>query len=622
VQKRRWRAVWSVSIGLLLGALLLARPVAAQGRPASGPQNDVASYGLEARYEPASHQIAGFERIVYRNPSPDPLNELWFHLYLNAFRGPDTLWLAESGRGHRDNAFDPRQPGWTRVEALNLADGTPLRLEPADPDQTIGRVALPSALAPGQSLTLELRWTAQLPRVFARTGTFHDFVMAGQWYPKLAVYDRGGWDRERWHANAEFFADFGNYDLALTVPAGYQTGASGLRLDQVDHDDSSVTVRYRAERVTDVAWTAWPSFARLERTIAAAGQPVELELLLPPGELTEAERYLAAAEAALDSFGRWYGAYPWPKLTVVVPPTGAAGAGGMEYPTLVTSLGVLPLPLGLNDRVHWIELVTVHEIAHQWFPMQVQSNDAAEPWLDEGFADYLTIRLLDRLYGRSSSLFDLPFGRLGYGESLRGRFLTSDVRQPLAQPAWAFSPAGYGATIYAKGSLTLLTLEQQLGEARFTAALHSYADRWRWRHPTIADLQAELEAATGQRLDAVFDGLVAGSGVVEYALAGDPRQPLVERRGEVSLPVELRLNLANGAQRIERWEAGEVQRHFGAAGETVRAAQLDPAERLPLELHRLDDGWSAEPDSGAATTLAIHFQALAQALLLLFGAIG
>jgi hypothetical protein len=606
---------------LIAVTILLPRPVAAQTDNPSGPQTDIASYAIEARFDPASKQIVGSARLVYRNPGSDPLDQLWFHLYLNAFRGPDTLWRREDGGVHHTHLLGPDQAGWIRVESLTLADGTPLRLEPADADETIARTMLPAPLLPDQSVTIELRWTAQLPQLIARTGTAGDFVLAGQWYPKLAVYDRGRWDREPWHANAEFFADFGNYDLALTVPASYITGASGSRQTETFNDDGTRTVRYRAERVTDIAWTAWPGYAVVSRAVEAAGQRVELELLLPPIELPDAERFLSAATEALDTFGRWYGPYPWPRLTVVVPPAGADAAGGMEYPTFVTSDRNPVLPFGLGTGIHLIEVVTVHEIAHQWFPLQVQSNEAAEPWLDEAFADYLTVRLLDRRFGRDRSLFDLPFGRLGYAQTLRAVFLLGDVRQPINQPAWRFTLRQYGSTIYAKGSLTLLTAEQQIGEPRFTAALRAYADNWRWRHPTTADLRAELTATAGQQLDPIFEGLVEGRSVVEYALGADPRQPMVERRGEVHLPVEIRLDLGEGSRRVERWDASGASHRLGAAGERIVNALIDPAERLPVQLSRVDDGRSSRPDAAAAS-IAVVFQTIAQALLLIFGAIG
>jgi hypothetical protein len=584
------------------------------------------------KLDPGTRRLTGSGRIVYQNPSPNTLREVWLHLYLNAFRSTDTLWMREAGSQHRDNGFDPRHPGWILLDHLSLAEsGEQLQVLSADPDETIARVPLPRPLGPGERLDLQIRWTAQLPRVFARTGFYADpmagseraFFMVGQWYPKLAVYDRGQWDTEPWHANAEFFADFGDYDLAVTVPAAYLTGASGVRVGETPHSDGTKTVQYRAERVTDVAWTAWPSFLQLEREITAADRRVQVELLLPPPERESASRYLDSAALALDRFGRWYGTYPWPKLTIVVPPAGAEGAGGMEYPTLVTADLSPSLPLGLGERIRLAEIVTVHEIAHQWFPLQVQTNEAIEPWLDEGFADYLTIRLLERQYGVCCSALELPFVRLGYGQAWRGLFLSADPRQPLAQPAWALNPRDYGTTMYAKGSLSLLSLERILGDDRFTAALRTYADRWRWRHPTTPDLEAALKDSLGEPLDWFFGSLVSGRDVVEYELVDlTPDQATVVRRGEAPFPVEVQLTYADGGQQVERWDGGGERLELASAGQVLAAVAIDPAGRLVVQVDRLDDARHLEPRADSALAAANRWLGLVQALLQLIGQVG
>jgi hypothetical protein len=619
------RLLHLILLALVATLLAPARPAGAQTAAwTSGPQQDVASYRLEARLDPAAKQVAGRGLISYRNDSPDTLPEIWLRLYLNAFRGPDTAWMRAAGGAHRQQDYDPAQPGWIRVDRLALAHGgPPLAVEPGDPDETIARVALPAALAPGASLQLEVEWTARLPRVFARTGFWDDFFMVGQWYPKLAVYDRGRWDNEPWHANAEFFADFGDYDLALNVPSAYQTGASGLRLEETDQGDGTKLVRYRAERVTDLAWTAWPRYRRIERQVEAAGARLLIELLLPPEQEPFAERHLAASRAALDAFGRWYGPYPWPRLTLVVPPAGAEGAGGMEYPSLVTSIRSPHLPLGLEDGLRLIEATTIHEVAHQWFPLQAQSNEAREPWLDEGFADYLTVRLLRQLYPPGASVLELPFGRLGYGQLTRGAFLSGPPREPLAQPAWALSPEAYGAVIYGKGSQALLSLEAALGEQRFTTALGAYAESWRWRHPMTDDLQAALEAASGERLDWFFGSVVHGPEVVEYRAADlNAERAVSERLGEAAFPVEVRLTHADGSSRLERWDGRGPVLILADDDRPIAALELDPERRLPLQLDRLDDQRRLEGQPDAALALANRWLGLVQALLTLFGQLG
>lgn len=631
-------AAWLRWLGPVLCTLLLLASVAGSSisealaqasAQTAGPQSDVASYDIQVSLDADGKRLHGSERITYRNPSADTLQEVWLRLYLNAFRSTNTQWMLEAGGSHR--GFRPSAPGWIRLEQLSLAgDGgqLPLPGNNGDTEETVVRVPLPTPVFPGQTITLDVRWTAQLPQVFARTGFSEDFFMVGQWYPKLAVYDRGRWDSEPWHANAEFFADFGNYDLAFSVPERFLTGASGVRQGETTEGNGRKTVRYRAERVTDVAWTAWPGFAVVERVLAAAGASTQVELLFPPEEQPNVERHLAAVREALDAYGSWYGPYPWPKLTVVVPPAGAGGAGGMEYPTLVTTgtNGIAPGDLPpLDQGLRNLEVVTVHEIAHQWFPMQVQSNEAAEAWLDEGFADYLTTRALARRYGDDRSMLDLGPIRVGYAAQQRAVVGAMNAeREPLATPAWQFpDQMAYGATVYAKGSLALLSLERLLGEERFTRALRDYADRWRWRHPTSADLQLSLEQSTGEDLDWFFDAFVFGDDVVDYRVASlEAGQAVLERDGEVAYPVDIRLGFVDGTSRREHWSGRESRLVLSGAGREIASVSVDPDRQIALELDRLDNARVRGPDPGPSLTVASRWLALVQQLLQILGQVG
>ena len=603
-------------------AQVVATPTGREAAPAS---TDTASYDLDARWDPSARQIHGTARVTYRNPSSDQLGEIWLKLYLNAFRGGDTLWMQEAGALHRGSSYDPERPGWIEVERLTLADsGEALRPQPSDADGTVARVPLPRPIGPGETVRFDVAWTSQLPRVFARTGTAGDFVMAGQWYPKLAVYDRGAWDTEPWHANAEFFADFGTYTLALTVPRGYVTGASGVREGERENDDGTVSVRYRAEAVSDVAWTAWPGYRVVTRTVEAAGRSVELELLTPR-ELTGAdERYFRSAQGALDLLGRWFGPYPWPKLTLVAPPASAAGAGGMEYPTLVTLGLPTELPFGLGSGVREVEVVTVHEIAHQWAPLQAASNEAREAWLDEGFADYATIKVMSALYGASASMLDVGPLDVGYRTVHRFQFVAAAATQPLAQTAWEYPDfVAYGATVYSKGAMTLETLERTQGEERFLAAMRGYFDRWRYRHPTTADLQAALEEGAGESLDWFFRPLVYGRGVVEYRVAqADERGAVIERRGDVAYPVRIRLTYADGQSEEQVWDASSERLDLPARGGPLRAVQVDPDRQILIELNKTDNGLVVDAPPVPILALGARILALVQSYLQVVGTIG
>jgi hypothetical protein len=410
----------------------------------------------------------------------------------------------------------------------------------------------------------------------------------------------------------------------LTVPSAYVTGANGVRGVETANDDGTTMTVYKAERVTDVAWTAWPSFQRLVRSVIAVDKSVDIELLLPPQEVDSADRHFAAARVALESFSRWYGVYPWPKLTIVAPPVEAAGAGGMEYPGLVTTSTSIRLPFGLTEGIRDLEVVTVHEIAHQWFPMQVQSNESAEAWLDEGFADYLTIRALARMRSPEASMVDLPFGRLGYESVQRALFLGFAARTPTGLQSWRYSNFYvYGATVYGKGSLSLLTLERMYGDERFTAAIRAYADRWRWRHPTTADLQASLEASLGQSLDPFFRAFVQGDWVVNYRVVSvDGSKAAIERQGEAMLPVDVQLRLADGGVIDRHWDGQERRLNLDSGSRAIAAVEIDPERKLMLELDRSDNVLRPSPPAGPPIAAALRWQGMLHLVLQLIGLAG
>jgi aminopeptidase N len=213
-----------------------------------------------------------------------------------------------------------------------------------------------------------MEFIARLPRVFARTGFYDDFFMVGQWFPKLGVWEEGKWNAYPFHSNAEFYADFGRYDVTITLPQAYVTGGTGLQIDRQDNLDGTQSIQYLADGVIDFAWTASPDFQIATRQVDG----VELLYLYLPEHSWTVERCLDASEEAVRNFSQWYGQYPYPRLTIVDVPDEASGAGGMEYPTLITAGSMSLLGFGGSGlgRLGWeksLELVTIHEVGHQWW---------------------------------------------------------------------------------------------------------------------------------------------------------------------------------------------------------------------------------------------------------------
>jgi len=309
-----------------LASLLTLAGFMGQAAPAHASQaKAIASYRIEATYDAQAKTIAGKETITYLNDSPEALAELYLHLYLNAFKDENTTWMRESRGVSRGFKADPQRRGWTDVTAISIVNGPDL-LAASQVDETILRVPLPAPLAAGQAIQLAVEWQAQLPRVFARTGFAGDFVLAGQWYPKMAVYDRGRWNKHQLHANSEFFADFGTYDVTITLPAELVVGATGLPQKETQNGDGTKTVSYRAQHVNDFVWTASPRYRSATRQVA----DTEVLLLYQPENEPLVPRYLTAAENALIYFGQWFGPYPHARLTVVDTPTDAGGGGALD----------------------------------------------------------------------------------------------------------------------------------------------------------------------------------------------------------------------------------------------------------------------------------------------------
>lgn len=188
-------------ICILFLMIMLAWPagsVSALTQADEGLAPDIAVYTLDVRLDPEKRTLEGIETIAYRNETEQPIPDLVFHLYLNAFKDANSIFMKESGTLHRGNAFSKENNGWIEVNGIRLADGTELVLELVE-DGTLARAALPQAVQPGEIIKLEVTFTAKLPQVFARTGWALDeqgdpFFMVGQWFPKLGVWTEEGWN--------------------------------------------------------------------------------------------------------------------------------------------------------------------------------------------------------------------------------------------------------------------------------------------------------------------------------------------------------------------------------------------------------------------------------------------
>ena len=438
-------------------ALALAAPVGAQQAPPPKEAWPSRAASVPVRYvidadlrtvgtDEHPRHIKGTQLVHWTNTAGDAANSLYLHLYANAFRNTRSTFfrefLRDGGKVPEDMVF-----GGIDVSRIALLD-RPLQFEYVQPDdgnaddRTVIRVKLEEPVDSNTAIALRIEFTTELPSVFRRMGASRDFVMAAQWYPKLGRYLgrdakhpnlRDGWYCHQYHAATEFAADFADYEVELTVPAAWKTGATGA-IDGKPAEDGPAGTRtefWKARSVVDFAWTASPRFVTEERTIhpaAAPGgdrtsdpvadevawvrrlldlteedarlPPVKVRLLLQPEHTAQADRHFDAARIALGTFGAWLGPYPYAELTIVDPAFGGESAGGMEYPQLVTAGTEVDSPRESQDPEH----VIVHEIGHQWFMNLLASNEAEEAWLDEGLNSWCTVRALHLARGRAAAV--------------------------------------------------------------------------------------------------------------------------------------------------------------------------------------------------------------------------
>ena len=609
-----------------------------------GPHSErVASYAIDARYDATARTIEGREVLTWKNTGGSPATTLPFHLYLNGFKNETTVFFRSTDGSHRGSSAGAW--GWIEVSSIKVA-GDELRptARYLGEDETVLEVPLRNPVLPGATATVELAFHAQLPEVYARTGYKGAFAMVAQWFPKVGVrvgapgFER--WECPTFHGATEFFADFGTYDVKLTVPDTHVVAATGILTRAEDHGDGTRTLTYRAEDVHDFAWMIDPYMEVLTGQAHVGDGTVEVRVYHRPRQRAFARRHLAAAIGAIEQFSTLLVPYPWPVMTIVDPPPEAEGAMGMEYPTLVTTAGD---HVYARPGVRVPEYVTIHEVGHNWFQGMLASNEFQEAWLDEGVNEWADGVVMARLYGEKQSALDW----MGWqGEMFRlrkaARGELDQLPSPIATAAYAFADLDTYATVtYDKTMQALRTLENVVGRERFAAAMQAYAKAWAFRHPTGADFFASLEASLGQELRWFVAPAFYGTGAIDFELQEArcaPQHPprgvfgdgagrrtvtaddtpstgtwtcevTIANTGSIPAPVDVQLTFADGSQQRIRWnepggwdarDGSRWHRYEIARSSPIVAVEIDPDGKVLLRDHVTDDAIRLGGDSRAA----------------------
>ena len=624
-------------------------PSPAVVRPARSPRN--ASYVITARLDPASRTLHGEELLTWRNTSATTARSLQFHLYYNAWRNSRSTWMREVQyvAGTEAAAQRPESDwGWIDITSLRVIRAGPpidatsrIRFIAADDgnaaDRTVAEVPLDAPVGPGETINVRITWSSRVPRTFARTGVIGNNYFLAQWFPKIGVFEDSGWNCHQFHLSTEFFADFGNYDVRLTVPSGWVVGATGVERGRRDEGDGTTTHQYYQEDVHDFAWTTSPNY--LERTAQfehPALPAVRMRLLIQPEHESQAERHFAATRATLKYYGEWFGPYPYPQITIV-DPAWQSGAGGMEYPTLFTAGTRWLAP----RRVAQPEEVTVHEAGHQFWYGVVASNEFEHAWMDEGLDTFATARTLAHFFEPNYlaksyfggfvpwTLRDVPLSRVVGGNQLTVYRLAAH-NEAQATPSWQYWPGAAGAVTYEKTAVWLHTLERMLGWATLQRILSTYYTRWAFKHPKPEDFFAIVNEVSGQDLTWFFDQVYRSSVTFDYGIhtlqsvpAADPgfhsdgqqqkfasgeeksdryRSTVVVRRHREGIfPVDIRVVFENGHETRWRWSGRDRWKAFEFVQPSpAKFAEIDPDRVLLLDSNLTNNSVTLAPKARQA----------------------
>lgn len=648
--------------------LLCTRPLAAQPVLFSQPLSPrIANYNIDVKLEPATRKLYGKEQLLWHNKSSDTITELQFHLYLNAFRNSRSTFMKESGGTSRGNQIDKDGWGYIDVNRFALASGEDLThamrfIQPDDDnseDKTVFSVPLSSPLAPNDSIVVEIDFTAQLPQPpFARTGAKDEYFFVAQWFPKIGVYIDGKWNCHQFHATSEFFADYGVYNVRMTVPKENVLGATGVEVEVKDNGDGTATHFYHAEDVHDFAWTTSPEFR--VHTDFNKTKDIAIRVLMQPDHDYQAARHMEAAKTAVDYFQDWYGDYPFPNLTVVDPRRGASGSGGMEYPTLITA----GTNYGLPEGVRAVEMVIIHEFGHNFWYHLLASNEFEESWMDEGINSYTETDIVENKYGPHGDMINLFGIKINNVQTHRMRYLTSKDYDPIMRYVWKYyNGSSFGTNSYSKPAVLLMTLHNYLGEETMRKVMRTYVERWRFKHPKTRDFINVVNDVTGQDFNWYFEQALFTNLTLDYsvdrvrttevkegkgydfemattakdtsltnghvrndraedsvAAKGKTKfytsEVFVRRLGQFKFPVEMVATFENGEKVRETWDGQDTWHKFSFVKPTkLASATIDPENKIVLDLNYTNNSKMVEPSSLGVNKLSARYLFWMQFLL-------
>ncbi|MBE7169744.1 MAG: M1 family metallopeptidase [Williamsia sp.] len=495
-------------------------------------------YLIDVKLNDEEHTLDGFEKILYTNHSPDTLTYIWFHLWPNAYKNDKTAFSEQLLLGDKTNFYfsSPEQRGY--INRLHFeVNGSIARMEDHPQYIDVVKLWLPQPLLSGQSITITTPFHVKLPANFSRGGHTGQSYQITQWYPKPAVYDSRGWHDMPYLDQGEFYSEFGDYQVNITVPAAYVVAATGelqnrdelewikrrtaqpvaapirtpktsgpkkktglpssiKKIQVTPTDTSTKTLVYKQARVHDFAWFADKRYLVSYDTLRlASGNTKEVFSYYLPEDAAYWKNSLRSIKEAVLTRSAWLGEYPYKTVSVVEAQMGVTG--GMEYPT-ITSISPLHDEQALYATI-------AHEVSHNWLYGILASNERRNPWMDEGMNTYYDMRFLqaeNRARNNIKTEADHLATKIGLLYLKNATSIRKD--QPINTSADAFSTQNYPLVAYLKSGMWMKKLENRLGQPLFDSCMRTYFGNWQFKHPYPEDFKAALESVRPVNLNDLF----------------------------------------------------------------------------------------------------------------------
>jgi hypothetical protein len=605
----------------------------------------VVHYEINAHYDAKTHTVNAKEVLTYHNLSGQALDHFPFHLYQNAFQ-PNATWVREAKiEGSRDTTYDKweeKEYGSETINNIEVVGQGDLTaqlhyIQPDDgnkDDKTVIDLPVAKPIPAGAYVQFRIAFQTKFPETQARSGWKRDFVLGGQWFPKVGVWWHGAWNCHQYHATTEFFADFGVYDVKLTLPQYEVAGASGVKTGEVNNSDGTKTLTYHGDDIHDFAWTASPRYKVREAVYQAQMGPVQMRILMQPAHWSQVDRHEKILRESLEHFESWYGPYPYKTITLVDPEPDSA-AGGMEYPTFITGDTSWFMPEGL----YLPEVVVEHEFGHQYWYGMVATNEFEDAWMDEGINSYTEVKVLDSILGRDTSMINLAGITLSERGEQRLTYAAVADLDPIAEKAYDYYDfSSYGGITYGKTASVLLTLEGIIGEDTMQKAMHVYFMKYRFTHPTKEDFLKTIEEVSGKNLRWYFNQAIYGSQVMDYKVLKIESYPVnwyeekkssfqkpdkntvyrsfvwLQRKEDFVMPVDVEIKFDNGEKVRDHWDGESRWIKFGPYEKKakVTSAEIDPNHTIQIDRNDFNNSDRDEPHPRAARKLENYFMFISQ----------